>query len=452
MLYQNQLTDLLDRKFRLVTELPAKDFILELENFVHFVRTNEQLRVFGEHLNTRLLKTAEDFNLSKAQLIRELQSLRQQLTAKLPQVDDSDLLPPDTTQVIDPHDHYHRSLAYFDASSQKAMQEAIEGPIKRFDDLAIPSLIHILQEKLDRDLLGDEDYEYFLVQINNLENKDVHLRRKARNYFHSSPEAALNALYYLTGHINPEPAQYHTWSDVMDEAFKNIFDSEGRERTRIQEIVYGDKEDEDLIRQCQVYLRRAYEGLRAEIGSHLIHYQIVQRYKTRCTVYDRDRLGRLVAENEGNEEDALTRDLAIYLFDNGISTLYRVGRGTHEYDLIGQQSIPSIFIEVKVHKASKNLVNGLAQLHSYLNTVESEELLVWEVYYVVYRLGGPLYDLPWEIPTNRRAYYPVVIDLAPSSESGSHQPRPIQINLEDFFQAIKDEMGTRNGAASNKAG
>ena len=39
MFYAQRKIDLLDRKYNFIIELPPSDFLLELENFVHFVLT-----------------------------------------------------------------------------------------------------------------------------------------------------------------------------------------------------------------------------------------------------------------------------------------------------------------------------------------------------------------------------------------------------------------------------
>ena len=62
-----------------------------------------------------------------------------------------------------------------------------------------------------------------------------------------------------------------------------------------------------------------------------------------------------------------------------------------------------------------------------------------EVYYVIFRLGGPLYDLLEKIVTNRRIVYPVIIDLGDSIESGSRQPKPIIVRESDFLTEINRE-------------
>ena len=441
MLYQEQLVALLDRKFELSNDLTGREFFLELENFVNFITTNEQVTIFADQLNHRLTQKIADFKLEKLQLVHDLHSIRNELIDKIPQIDDSDCLPPKQTKYRDPHHPYYKSLACFDWQVQELLRIISEEQINRQaeKDYTIDGLVSILSNKTTRENLDDESFEYFFLKLGHIKDRDIFLRRNLTNYFRASPEGALNALVHIASNVNPEPRLHHSWTEIPDEAIKSLIDDVEHEKIRIVEVTYQGVNDEDLLYQSKLYLRRAYEGLRAEIGSFLIHSQIVQRYKARCTWYDRQRLESLISANQGNEEDALTQDLALYLFDNGISTLYRVRRGVHEYDLIGEQTKSRIFIEVKVYKESKDLKKGIAQLHSYLNGLEADNLFTEEVYYIVYRLGGPLYDLPQSIPTNRRIFYPLIIDLGSSSESGSRQPKPIYIEQKEFFMALDAE-------------
>jgi hypothetical protein len=56
---------------------------------------------------------------------------------------------------------------------------------------------------------------------------------------------------------------------------------------------------------------------------------------------------------------------------------------------------------------------------------------------IVFRLGGPIYELPSEIPTNRFTIRTVLIDLGSSTESGRRQPKPVIINLTEVMEAIE---------------
>lgn len=442
MLYQSRLIDLLDRKFNLINGFSSGDFLLELENFIHFTETDEMLSVFTTRLIERFRRKEGEHNQEREKSVEELVQIRDELIRMFPDLDDSEMPTPS-----DLHDRripeYDNSFANFDRIVSNVKQKIREEKPVDTRDHVIEALIGILQQKLDQNRLNDEVYQNLTLKLRHIGDSDIYLRQKLNNYRRVSSEASLLNLYKVVSYINPVPRQHDTFADLWDTAILEVIQGEFRFQQEIQQIIMGQGDNEELINRCKVFLRRVYEGIRTEIGSNLIHYEALNRYKARCTWYDRQRLQKLGEENEGNEEDIFTRDLALYLFDNGISTLYRVQRGEHEYDLIGHRTETPIFVEAKVYKTSRNtrrnLTSGIAQLHSYLNSLEAENLLIEEAYYVIYRLGGPLYDLPWKIPTNRRVFYPIIIDLGPSRVSGRRQPRPIQIPLNEFFDAIVGE-------------
>jgi len=440
MLFQEQLVDLLDRKFNLVNDLLGREFFLELVNFVDFIINTEQIRIFLDQLDNRFYRKNLDFVFRKLQLISDVQQIRRNLANKLPQNENEhNISPPDETEFIDPHHPFYSSLTYFDDLAQKTQRNTIQEPFAHQNNNSIEKLCSILRNHTRRESLSDQEFEEFFLQIHHAEQKLDHLKKEIANYFRASSEGALQALRLIASNVNPEPSLPKSWTEIPDEVIKSFVDPVTREKKRIQEVTYQGAIDEDLVLQAKLYLRRGYEGLRAEISSFLMHSKLIERYKIRATWYDRQRIEYLINQNEGKEEDILTRDLALYLFDNGISTLYRIRRGVHEYDLISDEIKSNLFIEVKVYKSSKDLTKGFAQLHSYLNSLEAQSSIE-EVYYIIFRLGGPLYDLPPSIPTNRRIFYPMIIDLGSSSESGSRQPSPVYLKLDDFFSALEKEV------------
>jgi len=140
-----------------------------------------------------------------------------------------------------------------------------------------------------------------------------------------------------------------------------------------------------------------------------------------------------------NRENRLSVHLARYLFDNGISTYYKLKRGHHEIDMVDPNSNNPLIIEVKVYKNSRSktyLLNGIYQLHSYLNNISSQ-LKITDGYYIIYRLGGPIYEFPEKIITNRFTIHIILIDIGVSSESGSKQSVPKLINEKEIFTYLK---------------
>jgi hypothetical protein len=446
MHYQDRLIDLLDRKFKLVNELPPRDSLLEIGNFVDFILGEETLEPYARQLVDQFQRRESEYQRAMEEIKEQLIQLRQALVALFPHLDDSQM------PLLDvPTDEYLCSLARFDAIVKDQptftfvqKSQNVYDPPKDIADL-----IPILVRKFD-ELEQTEDSKKLKLSLSELSGRLSHLHCEYVNYKLVSSGYSFHSLQLVANMIRRNPPPYPSQSDLLadwliDSLHDRLYPGKKDQRA-ILDIAHEGVDNKELIEHSKILLRRAYEGIRAAIGSHLMHYEILLRYKARCMWYDRRRLERLVKENEEKQEDVLTRDLALYLFDNGISTLYRVKRGKHEYDLIGDQTKARIFVEVKVYKDSKNarrdLTQGIAQLHAYLNGLEADDMAIQEVYYVIYRLGGPLYDLPEEIPTNRRTFYPIVVDLGPSRESGSRQPKPISIPLDDFFEELESGVET----------
>jgi hypothetical protein len=81
------------------------------------------------------------------------------------------------------------------------------------------------------------------------------------------------------------------------------------------------------------------------------------------------------------------------------------------------------------------LIRGISQLHAYINGLEADAANIQEIYYVIFRHGGPLYDWPEKIEMNRWSIYPITIDLGSSDVSGSRQPRTIKISLDEIIHS-----------------
>jgi len=107
-------------------------------------------------------------------------------------------------------------------------------------------------------------------------------------------------------------------------------------------------------------------------------------------------------------------------------------------DLLGAVGRP-LLVEGKAHKsdARGDIVHGIGQLHAYMTTLEGTPLHVKEGHYVVFRLGGPIYELPAVVETNRFRIYPHTIDLGDSGDSGRLQPKPEVIILTELLAAVR---------------
>ena len=192
-------------------------------------------------------------------------------------------------------------------------------------------------------------------------------------------------------------------------------------------------------------LDRAWDGLRLRFASTLRAQVVVERYKTRVEEHDRER-ARAIARREtrcvaiakkrcrrvkSRLEDLLTRDLYLYLFDEGHRVLYRPRLDDLEPDTlsVGSPLGPRpILVEAKAYaksgSARADIRNGFAQCLSYLNALSSSASAgVYEAHLVVFRLGGPLYGLPSAFRHGDFTVYPVLIDLADPAERGRDQAK-----------------------------
>jgi hypothetical protein len=457
MHYQERLIELLDRRYSLVADASPQDFLLELDAFLDFIQSDEVLKYYVEQMVAQFQRRIQERDRAFEQQKREAIALRHRLVKIFPDLDDSKTPFELDPQFDLPSETYQRSLAHFDdimnAINRWEGKIWPVSPDLYHDHSDVIKLLNILRRKLslkERSLRQEgkdpskEIPEDFRSDFDYLCDRHEHTHLDFVNHRRVSPGSSFAFLVDAVSKINPEPQKFGSWQQIIQTVSERALSSEGEAEDELRAIVYKGQENDRLLPVCKPHLRRVYESLRAMIGSRLIHWQILNRYKARCMWYDRERLLELVERNPTRRrEDVLTRDLARYLFDNGISVLYRVRRGVHEFDLIGECSQAQIFLEVKTYKDSRNtrrtLVNGVAQLHAYLTGLEAHDTLVQEAYYVVYRLGGPLYDLPREIATNRLTIYPMTIDLGPSSESGRRQPRPIVLEPAEFFQTTKTE-------------
>jgi hypothetical protein len=188
-------------------------------------------------------------------------------------------------------------------------------------------------------------------------------------------------------------------------------------------------------------LERAWDGLRVRFASTLAAQTVVERFKTRVEEYDRQRtreiadreIARVKAEKAKGKrskeqlEDVLTRDLNLYLYDEGYRVLYRPRYDDLEPDTLSLGP-RQLLVEAKAYRKSSSaraeIREGFAQCVSYLSLLSSSAAGgLYEAHLAIFRLGGPLYKLPKVFVHGDFRIYPVLIDLADPNERGRNQAR-----------------------------
>jgi hypothetical protein len=462
MLYAQNLLDLLNRKHKFVKESTDDIYLLECKKFIEFLLNSDYFKDYIFLIYNAWNEERKQYEDYLAKAIRKIAKLKNKIIKKYPHLNDNKLQRPRNGFV---RGKYRYSFAYFNDILKGERQKSFSMNPQLYDDNTdVRLLINIINSKINEyekpsvTSKGRELDKNIWVEFQTIVDNHNYKHKDFVNFRRVSPGASLIALLQITQVINPKPKAYSS----KDEFYNNLVDFEEFELSFLTEdiikAVYeynryqSDFSDDPNMaafkerrRRCEVHLRRIYETLREKIGTHLSHLQLINKYKTRCMWYDYTRMRDLVnsdsRENVSHREHRLTVDLARYLFDNGVTSLYRAKFGIHEVDLVDPSSKSPIFVEAKAYVSSegtrKRLIDGIAQVHSYLNNITSK-YMIEEAYYVIFRLGGPLYDLPSKINFHRYIIIPIIIDLGASRISGSQQPKPITINLDEITSSVGD--------------
>ncbi|MCK4234876.1 hypothetical protein KAX75_10640, partial [candidate division WOR-3 bacterium] len=330
----------------------------------------------------------------------------------------------------------------------------------------VAKLISIIGTKIEmyeiKDKKGSKTQEIdeqIFIEYRNLREKHEYTQFDWINYCRISAGSEILALSQMSEAINPKPRNYTSKRDFFDRAGIDDLKAYWHYGSWIKDAVYGlvskysDYKSSDFseervregIKNLKESITRIYEYLRMEIGLTLLPTQLIHRYKLRSQWYNREYLWSLIDSFEKGKkariEHILTQDVAKYLFDQGITVFYRFKAGQHEFDLLEDAKSP-LFVEVKIYKdngSKHRLIQGIAELHAYLNNVKSLRGIK-NAYYVIFRLAGPIYEFPEMIPTNQFSIYPILIDIGESKVSGSRQPKPIIIKTEENFLKYEQKI------------
>lgn len=431
-----------------------EDFMIDLYDFIQFLLEDDFFKEYSMKLIYDFLNEKEKSELIFKTEIDKLKEISEKFMKKYPELDDSKRKFKNKTINRD----YINSFAFFD--------DLIAG---NYQDRSVPMYPELLDDRTkSRQLL-----DVLLYKINKYEENEEHkhirdfdknLRENTYklkelhdynfkewiNYLRTSGGQTLIELNTIIGKINPKPKglkkidadwflesfrEHHYYSWISDLTYGQI-----SQYANYQPAGLSNEQINDQIEVLKKLVTRVYENIRQNIGIRLYTQQIINRYKTRCICYDNIR-DLIIKDTKfiRNRENRLLVHLTRYLFDNGISTYYKLKRGHHEIDIMDPNSNNPLIIEVKVYKDSRSkkyLLNGLYQLHSYLNNISSQ-LKITDGYYIIYRLGGPIYEFPEKIVTNRFTIHIVLIDVGESSESGRKQPVPKLIIEKEIFTYLK---------------
>lgn len=433
-----QKIELLDRKYEFLMETALNSFIFDLEQFVDFIKEDE---VIKESANKFLFRFEEKLTFYKEKFVENIQwidSKAKEISIELRE------------RTFNVGNLISDMVQNFSANRIFSA--------KRFDDETeiIQWLVDFRQDvykfrENNPNKFSEEFYKEFNMEIEDKIEEHNYTWQLWKRICMTSAGLALKDLERIIERVFPKPFLNRESRALVSSEGNNgeipysVF-AYGLERIpemmsdydSLQNFFYTNSQSESLITLTKTKITRVYEAIRQEIGSIRLRLTVLDRYKVRSQSYNKDYLRNLSNGIKRKSEELLSKDLALYLFDQGFPVWYRVKRGQHEYDFIHPDAKNPLLIEVKVCKKSdrRYILQGLKQIHAYLSSCESE-FQISEGYYVVFRLGGTIYELPPKFSTNRFTIYPIIIDLGESLDSGSKQVAPTQISLEE----IEKELG-----------
>ncbi len=182
---------------------------------------------------------------------------------------------------------------------------------------------------------------------------------------------------------------------------------------------------------------------------------LLGRFKDRCERHDRERLLKLSIER-GTNENRLTEELTRWLFDEGLNPLSRPLVAGLEPDVLEPFRDPTatLYVEAKQYKVTRGtrskLIKGFWQLCDTVHRLRGHQFDLTEAFYVVFRRGGALFELPREIPFEGWTAFPLLIDLAPAKVVGSRQREQPQVVSESELRPTPATRDTSSAARTSQ--
>ena len=412
---------LLERQYTLVAKQGQYEFFAPWYAFIGFLNTEPRIAVHLDDMRDEHARRCASDRQRRNALRDELVAIRGHVAAVLREGEDDSHL----VEIAGNEGRldYRFSLAYFDANV------IVDNPPPSF----LGQLVAVLDEKVKENGDADASRDRLCVFSGKLE----HALRDENWWTLTSPLNALAEIDKLFGGLNPDPR-----SSEFDEA--NSFELVLRrtlarlgDAHQVHEATIGAGAGDGFVgvygRQ-RTFLERVYEELRRRIGTVRSHRALVARFKTRAEWYERDELRELAARSK-TPEDTLTARLARFLFDSGLNPITKPLMGHLQPDLHDPHS--AFYVEAKQYGGASPktyVVKGARQVWDTVGALRGTPYELHEAHYVVFRRGGPRVSFrDREVRAEGLVLYPVLIDIAPISETGSRQKQqPVEITGDDL--------------------
>lgn len=444
----HDIVEQLDRLHAFFADREDADVYPELHRFVAALEDDPRTRAIAHELVADCLARLARAKAFDEECIAELVQLRREIVEALPELADTqaELRRGDDA---DPWDRT-RTLAYFDERAERGSDIRFSLLSRDVDDdSASTKLIEILRTRLHRlgtdRLFGDDESlgGDLMRRVRNVEIKLKHEFREWLLYARTHGAASMLRVFGIAGYLNPPPTPLESKPDLA--AFANrAFAEMLHPFTDLRRATFDENADpevyareKDRIAEIRTEVRRAYEEVRRRLLSARSHRALVIRFAQWVQLYEREELHALAKKSPRKVEDVLTQRLARFLFERGLNPLTKANIGTTQPDLLDPTARWTFYVEAKQYKNAqgKTVVrNAVKQIGDTLLRVRALPHGVREAFLVVFRIGGPLLVLPSELVLGAVKIWPVLVDLAPSSKTGSRQKQaPVVVEASELL-------------------
>lgn len=428
--------ELLDLQLEFLQKQQGLSFIGQVGRYLDTITSDPRVdTLFGD-----LLREADKAELAFAnvekKLIARLCEIRDALIAMAPSIDDS-------TRQHDPSvgfDHeYEASFGHFNAMAAKAPDRIALQRFPEQIEVFLPRMLRVVGEKWQAVAKIAKTPELFVLGSAQgaIEADHQHAIQRFSLIGRSDPCAAAARLRTFIDEMNPPPGvtdeERLMWNlrVGMNDLLRGLYGLRPASSRADREDVARDVENS--VTKLREDAESVHVELRRRLYSRRSRRALLVRFKIRCESYDRERMRGLARPNK--RETPLTVEAARFLFDNGLTPLIDATSGGLRPDLLDTATPWTFYLESKQYGdaagARKAVRDGAKQIWDTAGHLKS--LGVTEVFWLVFRRGGPRCILPDELRAEGLVVFPILIDIAEVKKSGSKQKeQPLEFKAEDL--------------------
>lgn len=217
------LIDLLDSRFKRLVGRADDAFLLELREFLKFLRSHGQLKTHVEGLVAELVERAEAYRSTVASQTARAVEIKDRLIGAIPELDDRSMERPEGPRNTWEFEHSFAEFENIAGGNRTRFGYPLERPGRYEDTSDLAALIRILRVKVDRYNQDGEDSgrrvpHEIEFDLQDLESAHKHVYREWVDYQRVSAARALWELETITEQINPEPEDLTEWRSLDPQA------------------------------------------------------------------------------------------------------------------------------------------------------------------------------------------------------------------------------------------